>query len=324
MNGIALSFDKRNPTFAFMTRILTAFFFLILFESCFLFGSDGGADKPPLIQPEVPLPEFLSTPASHLITPGIIDEASGIVASKSIPNSLWVIENGNTSPSLHLLSTLGEYKGKIDLPLFNRDWEDLSSGPGPIEGQNYLYISDTGDNAAVHGKYIIYFLKEPRSLDDTDWDLEAVDFKYSDVDALDVEAMFVDPGSRDIYLISKRQLFSVRVYKIAFPYDLELENTAVFQGSIPLSFITAADISSDGRQIMIKDQNAIFYWRRQEFESIYEALSRNRDVGAPYFVEPQGEAICFDIESSGYYTLSERASAPQVSLNYYQRKVVEN
>ena len=306
-----------------MTRILTAFVFLIFCESCFLFSGDGG-DKPPVVVPEEPLPEFLSTPASHPITPGIIDEASGIVASKSIPNSLWVIENGNRPPSLHLLSTLGEYRGKIDLPLFNRDWEDLSSGPGPIEGQNYLYISDTGDNASVHGKYIIYFLKEPQSLDDTDWDLEAVDFKYSDREALDVEAMFVDPETRDIYLISKRQLFSVRVYKIALPYDLELENTAVFQGTIPLSFITAADISSDGQQIMIKDQNAVFYWRRQEFESIYGALSRSRDVGAPYFVEPQGEAICFDAENSGYYTLSERASAPQVSLNYYQRKVVEN
>jgi len=305
-----------------MFRILSAVFLLAISQSCFLFQG-GGTVIPPIIIEEEPLPEFLSTPSSYPIVRGNINEASGMVASRTIPGNLWVIEDGNNTSSIHLLSNLGEYQGRMDLPILNRDWEDLARGPGPIEGQSYLYIAETGDNAQVYGSYSVHRLKEPKSLSDNDLGLETFHFKYNDVNSLDAEALFVDPKSKDIYLISKQQLFSVRVYKIAFPYDSGKENIANFLGTIPHSGITAADISSDGTQLMIKDYNAVFYWRLQEFESIYEALSRSRDVGAPYYVEPQGESLCFDTKDSGYYTLSEIYNADQVSLNYYQRKVID-
>jgi hypothetical protein len=304
-----------------MLRAFSAFLILILCQSCFLF-SGGGTVIPPVVEEDA-LPTFLASPSSYPIKTGNIDEASGMVTSRSMPGNLWVIEDGNNTSSLHLITTLGEYRGRIELPVYNRDWEDLAMGPGPIEGQNYLYIPDTGDNAQVYGSYSIHRLKEPTSLTDKDLGLETIYFKYDDGSSLDVEAVFVDPKTKDIYLISKQQLFSVRVYKIAYPYDVKIENRATFLGTIPHSVITAADISSDGKQLMIKDYNAVFYWRLKETETIYEALSRKRDVGAPYYVEPQGESLCFDSKNSGYFTISEIAQATSVNLNYYQRKVTE-
>lgn len=304
-----------------MIRLFVALVFVTVCQSCFLF--QGGDPVEPVNPEEEPLPEFLSTPSSYPIQRGIMDQSSGIVPSKSMLGNIWVTENGNTSPSLYLLSTVGEYQGKVDLPLFNRDWEDMASGPGPIENQNYIYIGDIGDNANVHQSYMVYRLKEPNSLTDQNLDLVTIPFRYQDRDAMDVEAMFVDPNTKDIYFVSKRQLFSVRVYRLKYPYSLDTQNVAEFLGTIPHSIITAADMSSDGKQLLIKDYNAVFYWRLKESETIFEALSRTRDVGAPYYVEPQGEAICFDVNNSGYFTLSELSNASQVDLNYYQRKVVE-
>jgi hypothetical protein len=305
---------------AVMLRFLSAIFLLMVGQSCFLFQG-GGTVIPPIVVE--PLTAFLSTPSTYPIKLGNINEASGMVASHSIPGNLWVIEDGDNPSSVHLLSTIGEYRGKIDLPIANRDWEDLALGPGPIEDQNYLYIAETGDNVNVHPSYTIHRLKEPTSLADRNLGLESFRFKYNDRTSIDVEAMFVEPKSKDIYLISKQQLFSVRLYKIAYPYDSSKENIANFIGTIPHSGITAADISTDGSQLMIKDYNAVFYWRLKENETIYEALSRARDVGAPYYVEPQGESLCFDAKNSGYFTLSELSNAIQVNLYYYQRKVVE-
>jgi hypothetical protein len=40
----------------------------------------------------------------------------------------------------------------------------------------------------------------------------------------------------------------------------------------------------------------------------------------PYQAEPQGEAISFAVNNSGYYTISEKALSSMVKLYYYKRK----
>ncbi|KPM48902.1 PE-PGRS family protein [Jiulongibacter sediminis] len=304
-----------------MPKALLYISIAFLCQSCFLFT--GPTPDPPGATEE-PLPEFLSTPSSFSVERGKVDEASGMVASQSMPGNLWVINDGNTKAALHLLSNTGNYLGSVDMwPSVNRDWEDIADGPGPEEGVNYLYVGDIGDNAEVYGTYQIYRMKEPVELVDG-IQQDVISFRYEDrSNGLDVEAMLVDPRTKDIYLISKRQLFTVRVYKLPYPQSITEENVAEFQGVIPHSFITAADISKDGRQLMIKNYDAIFYWRLSENETVFEALRRNRDVGLPYYPEEQGEALCFDYNDSGYYTLSERLDNPSGTLYHYERKVTD-
>ncbi len=64
------------------------------------------------------------------------------------------------------------------------------------------------------------------------------------------------------------------------------------------------DISSDGKQIAIKNYWVVYYWEREDGESIPDALSR-KPVQLPYKPEPQGEAIGFSYSGDRYYTLSE-------------------
>jgi len=43
----------------------------------------------------------------------------------------------------------------------NRDWEDMAIGPGPVDGQQYLYIGDIGDSLAQYDIKYIYRVPEP-------------------------------------------------------------------------------------------------------------------------------------------------------------------
>jgi hypothetical protein len=85
--------------------------------------------------------------------------------------------------------------------------------------------------------------------------------------------------------------------------------------SFTFSTVVASDISSDGREILIKKYNVLYYWYRNEGESIEETLLKDL-TKVPYIFEPQGEAVCWGSDLSGYYTLSE-GSHPH--LYFYPR-----
>jgi hypothetical protein len=64
----------------------------------------------------------------------------------------------------------------------------------------------------------------------------------------------------------------------------------------------------------------VFRWPRARDETINGALLKDNPAPVTYQIEPQGEAIAFDKAGNGFYTLSERASASSVTLNYYKRQ----
>ena len=84
--------------------------------------------------------------------------------------------------------------------------------------------------------------------------------------------------------------------------------------------MTSAASSSSGDELLIKTYTSLSYWKRNMNETIGDALKRAPGT-LNYQVEPQGEAVCFRNDNSGFYTLSERPSLiSAVSLNFYQRK----
>ena len=90
-----------------------------------------------LTVPGVDQTEFID-PTITSITPGLIDEASGIVDSRSQPGNIWVEQDSGNPAELSLLGYDGKLKGRIAVPNFpNTDWEELASGPGPQAGVNY-------------------------------------------------------------------------------------------------------------------------------------------------------------------------------------------
>ena len=259
---------------------------------------------------------FNAEPTRAAIKAGVIDEASGMVDSRAIARNVWVIQDSGNPSELALLNYSGNVAGKISIPeLQNRDWEDLTSGL--IDGQNFLFIAEIGDNDAKNELCYIYKLPEPKSLTERPTNIERITFKYPD-GSRDAETLLFDPRTKDLLVVTKRES-SVRVYRLAYPQATDRTLTAELVGTLPHTFITGGNISSDGNEIILKNYSTVFYWPRSSTETVADALKKKANK-LPYLVEPQGEAVCFTQNNNGYFTVSERADAAAVSLNFYGRK----
>ncbi len=274
----------------------------------------------PAPTPEVVIPDFETTPKIYTLPISIANEASGICDSRSMAGNVWVQEDGNNPNVLHQFSHTGEYKGNIQMPFSNRDWEDMTIGAGPETGKNYIYLADIGDNSAIfENQYYIYRFIEPQSLNEKVTNFDKIAFQYSD-GSRDAECILLDPATKDIYIVTKRE-FNVRLYQLPYPQSTTEVQVAKFVQNIPLQIITSGGISSDGKEIVLRNYEAIYYWYRKENESIVAALARSRDKLLPYVNETQGEGFCFDKENKGYFTNSERPDGQTTpSFLYYYRK----
>lgn len=282
--------------------------FLIMLAGC----------KRPGVTP-VSAAQFSSDPLSVGIVPGQIDEASGMVDSRSIPGNLWVQQDGGSPAELVLLGHDGKIKGKIGVPnAQNIDTEDMSSGPGPRANVNYIYLGDIGDNNAEYANRTIYRFPEPASLTTPVQQVERINYRYPD-GPRDAEALLIDPKTRDIFIVSKRET-RVRLYRLKYPQNINEVAVAEALGEIPLSVVTGAAISPDGTEILLRTYTNVYYYKRKEGQSVPDALQLQEGRPLPYRLEPQGEAVCFNKEANGFYTLSEKATAGAVSLYYYARK----
>jgi hypothetical protein len=259
--------------------------------------------------PVTPVAQFEPTPLSQPLMP-IIKEASGMADSKANPGYLWVEEDSGNPAQLYLLAHDGKVLKKIFIKAaVNRDWEDMS-----LSGSD-LFIGDIGDNNQDHSDYTFYKFPEPLATADTVRNFETIQFKYPD-GAHDAEAFLIDPETSDIYIITKRDDPS-QIFKLAYPYTTQSTVTRV--GVLPYSGVTSAAISADGKEIIVKTYTALYYYSHTKDQSISQSLQKD-PVQLHYVMEPQGEAVSFAIDHSGFYTLSEQAFFSSVSLNFYKRK----
>lgn len=263
--------------------------------------------------------QFSSDPTVAPVIPGQIDEASGMADSRSQPGNVWIEQDSGNPAELALLGYDGVVKGKISVPNFaNRDWEELSIGPGPKDGINYIYIGEIGDNSATHPISQIYRFPEPASLQTPITQIERINFRYPD-GPRDAEAMFVDPATKDIYIISKREE-KVHLYSLPYPQDVNQITVAKAYGELPITFVTSAAISPDGAEMLLRTYTQVYYYKRDAGQPISDALQYGNTRQLTIRAEPQGEAVCFDKDNKGFFTISERASASSVNLYYYGRK----
>ena len=265
-------------------------------------------------KPDLP---FAISPQAVPVPAGLIDEASGIADSRINEASLWVHQDGGNPADLHLLHYNGTYLKKIHLKgTGNRDWEDMALAPGPGNNTMYIYLADIGDNSLKHEVYSIYRFPEPAGSVDTIAKVEKLDFKYPD-GSHDAEAMIVDDDSKDIYIITKNDPGAI-LYKIPFNQSTSGITTAIKVLTFSFSGAVSAAVSPDRKEIIVKTYSHLYYWKQKQAGSP-EALLKEAPQMLAYEIEPQGEAICFRKDNSGFFTLSERALATSVSLNFYSR-----
>ncbi|QRR03407.1 PE-PGRS family protein [Dyadobacter sandarakinus] len=290
------------------------FFYLLVF--CLTCAC--GPDPDPAV--ETPA-DFETKARKYPIQPGIVDEASGLAASKSMPGFLWTHQDSGAPPALYLISPDGKRIKTFNIPgAQNHDWEDVAMGPGPVQGVNYLYIGDTGNNnSPVTPTNTIY--RVPEIVDSTAAFGIADKITFSYPDGLrDAEAVMVDPATRDILIISKESN-TTGLYRLAYPQSTNGTIVAEKMGNVPdVAIATSADISPDGSEILVRTYIAVYYWKKKADESIAQTLLKPSVRQFLVELEPQGESVCFDQSAAGFYTLSEKGKSAGVSLNYYKRK----
>ena len=254
-----------------------------------------------------------------------LHEVSGIAVSRTNPNILWAHEDHGNLNKMHLIGENALYLGYYWIwGVSNRDWEDMCIGPGPEENKSYIYLGDIGDNDAKYNEIFIHRFKEPNLKDSSKMngeiqktDITSFIFKYPD-GARDAEALMVDPRNKDLYILSKNEN-QTNMYCAAYKEYTNGQTMLDKIAILPFGEITAADISSDGNQIMLKTEKQIYFWNRNNGETILQAMKRT-PVLIPYKKEAKGEALAITPDGNGYYTLSEKSSGPTPSLYFYKKK----
>jgi hypothetical protein len=261
---------------------------------------------------------FENEPTQKALDPQSIDEASGIADSRINRGYIWVQEDSGNPPQLFLVGHDAKVKKSIYLDgISNRDWEDMTIAKGPDPSLDYLYVADIGDNGAAHSEYTIDRFPEPSLTVDTVRKIDRIVFKYPD-GPHDAEAFVVDDLNKEIYIITKRDTAS-RIYRMKSPINQNAVNTLEYVTSLKFTGVVSADIATDRKSMLVKTYSAIYYFDIKQGLSLSDAFN-STPAPVTYQVEPQGEAICFMDDNSGFFTLSEKAFASTVKLYYYKRK----
>lgn len=253
-----------------------------------------------------------------------LNEISGVAESTKNPEVLFVHNDSGDSPRFFAINRAGELLAELTLetvPLLI-DAEDLAIGPGP-GGASFIYLGDTGNNFASFGvgiprrKAVIYRIPEPEVPTSARRAKLSIKEAFPIVltfplGARDVEAFFVDPISRDLFIITKQpdghsQLLTASAAQLeggGGPLTL-LAELRFGQPPLPGSPMpTSAAISQDGSAILVRTYSSVFLFSRAPGESVPAALQRApRSLPSPQ--EAQGEAIAFADYGRAFVTISE-------------------
>lgn len=287
-------------------------------------------------------PAFKSASILATIQEKAINEASGLAFSRKNDGILYTHNDGNEG-KIFALNLNGEVIATISIPIDlikgDSDFEDIAIGAGPEQSEIYIYFGDVGDNAAVRTNKSVIRFPEPAintalknqviTLDKAD----EIKFKYDD-GLRDCETIMLDPWTKEIILVSKRETF-VSAYTLANPltpnkteYTANKISTLKFgKGSFDGSGVTAGDISSDGSEILIRDYGSVYYFKREQGQTLGEVLAKDPDVISVYNLfpqtEPQGEAIAWDALGHSFFTTSEIVFGIPAKITQFKKETTE-
>lgn len=247
-----------------------------------------------------------------------IVEASGLAASRVNNATFWVINDSGNESRLHAVGYNGADLGSVVIRgVLGFDWEDIAVGPGPDPDVSYVYIGDIGDNLRLRNTISLLRFPEPdvADLPDTVSAVDTIRLSYPD-GAEDAEAMWVDPVTGDIFVVTKRQSDGRAVVFRAPPVPAEQREPVAMTAVAEFRFadngeVTAADVTTDGSVIALRGYNEVWMWVRTDLG--YEATLAAEPCMAPSPIEIQGEALAFIPGELSYVTLSE-GLAPTLNL----------
>jgi hypothetical protein len=243
-----------------------------------------------------------------------VDESSGVAASGLTAGVFFTHNDSGDKPRFFRFKKDGKVDGEYSLKGAQAvDWEDMARAM--VDGKSFLYFGDFGDNAEHRKSVTIYRAEEPTqtgSVELTKFDTYTVTYPDG---AHNCEALFVRSNG-DIWVVTKNPGGNSEVFALAKPkatgsYSFEkVANLAIDTGGIGGKYVTGADISPDGKFVVVRTYSAALEFRvPQKFEDWVKASPTPIRTA----LEVQGEAIAYAKDGLSLVTTSEHAPCP-VSL----------
>jgi hypothetical protein len=257
--------------------------------------------------------------------PDVMNEISGIATASNKKLFAYLHNDSGDTSRIFAIDNNGKWVTTLYFKGISgkkgvTDCEDIASGKDAYGKGSYIYLGDIGDNGAKRNFITVYRIPEPARIRTPSMLLRAqpVFLQYPD-GPRDAETLMIDDIDHLLYIISKRQ-DTVSIYTSPLLWEandtikLQKRGTCYFTGVKPGKWISGGDISRDGKKVILKSYQKVFYWHRENNEPVWLTLQKT-PVELPYKQEPQGEAICFDNKGNGYYTVSEGDHQP---VYYYK------
>ena len=205
-----------------------------------------------------------STSSTAKLASAELDEVSGIAASRVQPGVFWVHNDSGDSARVFAINLEG--KVLLELVLSGataRDFEDIALLPlARADGGSVdvLYVADTGDNWHARSSVQIYRIEAPHVPSGPRAKVlrkaNKIEVTYED-GGHDVESLFADVRTGDLYLVAKGSLFSrsqpVGVYRLPASELRRGQVQAKRVANVAMGPTTSADMLADGSGIAIRN-----------------------------------------------------------------------
>lgn len=257
-----------------------------------------------------------------------IDETSGIAASRVNPGLFWIHNDSGDDPLIFAIDREGKTRAVLRIEGAKaRDWEDIAVGPGPVSGRYYIYIGDIGNNKFSREQIIVYRLPEPQIESVRSSRKQPLRSEPADVIRLvypdrpqDAEALMVHPQTADIYIATKTVAQTSVIYKLSATALTSGVNRLWRVGEVRIpnpfgALITGADISPDGRRVVLCD-----YGRGYELlaagdsNSAFDEIWKQPATPISLGNREQGEAVCYRHDGHAILATSEGRRPPLIEI----------
>ena len=242
--------------------------------------------------------------------PKVLNEVSG---TETIVNSdlIWMLNDSGNKAKIYALNEKGTILKELKINAKNNDWEDLTS-----DEKGNLYIGDFGNNTNERSNLAILKINNNALKKSDKIDVERISFRYPNQTKFppkkknmyfDCEAFFYLNDSLFLFTKSrvKNDFGKTNLYKIPAKQGNHVaEYVSSFNSCHDLSCrITSADISDDGKSIVLLSSKAVFIFTNFTANNFFTGTFKQYD----FKFETQKEGVCFK-DTQTLYITDEKAN----------------
>ncbi len=260
--------------------------------------------------------------------PAIVNESSGIELSAD--GQVWNLTDSGGEAALYLCDTTGQLLRTLKITnAWNRDWEDMTA-----DSAGNFFIGNMGNNANDNKDLSIFKIANPDACEADSIEAEVITFAFEDQEAFppkkskmnfDCEAIIWSAGH--LYLFTKHRSLPMATNLYRIP-DRKGHHIARKIGSFQMEapqegehpifdyWITAADISPDGKKVVLLSGNKLWMFYDYEEDRFLDGQHKVIRLGAT----TQKEAICF-INNEELFITDEFLVQFKVGQNLYRLKL---